>query len=72
MKHVRETTLVKPKLQTKMTKVKKNKSKKKKPNGIEIVPKEETEPIPATRTSDEAIPKKVRDPKVFYFEISFE
>lgn len=66
MKHVRETTLVKPKLKTKMVKavkavkVKKNKSKKKKPNGIEIVPKEETEAIPASRTSDEPIPKKVK------------
>lgn len=60
MKHVRETALVKPKSNTKMNKVKKNKLKKKKQNGIEIVPKEETEAIPATRTSDEPIPKKVR------------
>lgn len=39
--------------------MKKNKLKKKKQkqNGIEIVPKEE---IPATRTSDEPIPKKVK------------
>lgn len=61
MKHVQETASVKPKSNNKMTKVKKPKLKKKKQkqNGIEIVPKEETEPIPATRTSDEPIPKKV-------------
>lgn len=58
MKHVQKTALVKPKL---INKLKKNKSKKKKQklNGIEIVPKEETEAIPAARSSDEPIPKKV-------------
>lgn len=60
MKHVRETALVKPKLNTKMGKMKKNKLKKKKQNGIEVVPKEESEPIPATCISDESIPKKVK------------
>ncbi len=62
MKHVRETTSVKPKSNTKMTKVKKPKlknKKKSKQNGIEIVPKDETEELPAVRSSDEPIPKKV-------------
>lgn len=73
MKHVRETALVKPKLNNKTNNVKKPKLKKKKQkqNGIEIVPKEENEAIPATRTSDEPIPKKVRLQTFFCFLFSF-
>lgn len=59
MKHVHKAALVKPKLNTKMGKTKKKKLNKKRQNGIEIVPKEETEAIPATRSSDDPIPKKV-------------
>lgn len=40
-----------------MGKLKKNHKRKNAP--IEIVPKDETLPLPATRVSDEPIPKKV-------------
>lgn len=39
--------------------VKNKKTNKRKRSQIEIVPKDETEPLPATRVSDEPIPKKV-------------
>lgn len=46
----------------------KDKSKKIKLSKLEVVPKEvENEPLPESRSSDDLVPKKVRNPKKIKF-----
>lgn len=44
-----------------MGKLKNVKINKRKASQIQVVPKDETEPLPPTRVSDEPIPKKVNN-----------